>query len=197
MLAFVNSFFISRFLSLSTPAKHEIRRSLILRRRFVEHRRIQQERWNMFKKRRSKNFSLYLKTRGDKGVIPALILSKVVYQKVRYEHTFWMKCFLFLIFPDPRQKQQLYKVDHTRAGDQQVLVFLSLCFLYDVMAACFCPKIIPRELCDRLRFISSDKRIITKRTKNKTKQKTKKKPSRNRLGRAKKYSFTWDNLLFN
>ena len=87
-----------------------------------------------------------------------------------------MKCFHFLIFPDPRQKQQLYKVDHTRAGDQKVLVSLSLWFLYDFTAACFCPKIIPRELCDRLRFISSDKRVITKKKKKqKTKSKTKKK----------------------
>ena len=36
-----------------------------------------------------------------------------------------------LIFLDPRQKQKLYKVDHTRAGDQQVLVDCEIHFHWE------------------------------------------------------------------
>ena len=41
------------------------------------------------------------------------------------------KVVIFLIFVDPRQKQKLYKVDHTRAGDQQVLVDCEMYFYWE------------------------------------------------------------------
>ena len=131
MLGFVNLFFI--FLSLSTPAQHEIWRSMILRRRFVEHRRIQRERLNDFKQGTTKTFHCIRKHDTTKAKVPRYFCPRLFIKEslVCAYFSNVTKSFPFLIFLDPKQKQKLYNVDHTGAGDQQVLVDCEIYFHWE------------------------------------------------------------------